>query len=176
MINKINYTYRDNLETPRLITRFLKNEDAVKWARFLSNSECTKFFPQVPGLSIESKAEQWIEKQILRYSEKRFGLQALIDKQTGEMVGQCGLLLQEVDGVEELEVGYHIFREFWGRGYAPEAARAFINYGFQEKLSNSIISIIHSENTNSQRVAAKNNLKLDKQTIWRDVPALIFRT
>jgi len=80
-----------------------------------------------------------------------------------------------VDGKKELEVGYHILREYWGRGYAPEAAQAFIKYGAENSDFDSIISIIHRENKNSIAVALKNGLKKEKETTWFDLPVSIYR-
>lgn len=85
-------------------------------------------------------------------------------------------MLQEVDGKPELEVGYHIFKKYWGQGYAPEAAKAFLHYGFENKWAPSIISIIDIRNTKSQRVADKNGLKREKQTKWADWDVFIYRT
>ena len=80
-----------------------------------------------------------------------------------------------MDGKKELEVGYHILREYWGRGYAPEAAQAFIKYGAENSDFDSIISIIHRENKNSIAVALKNGLRKEKETTWFDLPVSIYR-
>lgn len=113
------YLYQDNLESKRLVTRFLTEEDIKPWTDFFNDKEALEFMID-NGLTIsEEKAKFWIGRQLLRYEEKRFGLQALIDKETNEFIGQCGLMSQDVDGVIELEVGYHIFKKHWGQGYAP---------------------------------------------------------
>jgi RimJ/RimL family protein N-acetyltransferase len=84
-------------------------------------------------------------------------------------------MVQEVDGVNEIEVGYHIFKKYWGLGYAPEAAKLFIDYAFQNELTDSVISIIDIRNIKSQRVAEKNGLKREKQTIWSGLEVHIYR-
>ncbi|MDQ3072321.1 MAG: GNAT family N-acetyltransferase [Bacteroidota bacterium] len=117
-----------------------------------------------------------ISKQLDRYADQRFGLQAIIDKKSNTFIGQCGLLAQEVDGRSEIEVGYHVFKKYWGQGYAPEAARLFITYAFKNNLADSVISIIDVENIRSQKVAEKNGLKVDKQIKWvNGEDAYIFR-
>ncbi|HRH09941.1 MAG TPA: GNAT family N-acetyltransferase [Bacteroidia bacterium] len=163
------------METARLVTRFLTKKDEEIWTRFLKNEDCTRYFPKTDFASPVERARYWIEKQINRYKEEKYGLQALVSKETGAFVGQCGLLLQEVDGKKELEVGYHILREYWGRGYAPEAAQAFIKYGAENSDFDSIISIIHRENKNSIAVALKNGLRKEKETTWFDLPVSIYR-
>ena len=169
------YTYRDGLESQRLGTRFLKPEDATSWQEFMNDPRATEFFPASFFPEDIAPASFWIDSQLARYSSKRFGLQALVKKDTGEFVGQCGLLLQEVDGLQELEVGYHILPRYWGKGYAPEAAKLFIHHVFEQQLSDSVISIIDARNIKSQRVAEKNKLILDKKTNWRSIEAFIYR-
>ncbi|HEV7348841.1 GNAT family N-acetyltransferase [Telluribacter sp.] len=122
------YNYRDGLESERLYTRFLTPDDAETWKQFFEDREAVEFFPDFGLTTTEERAALWIKRQLGRYEEKRFGLQALFTKQTHEFVGQGGLLMQEVDGLRETEVGYHVFKKYWGQGYAPEAARLFIKY------------------------------------------------
>ncbi len=168
------YKYEDGLVTERLYTRFLVSDDSKEWAGFFEDEEAMQYFPNFVS-SNKEKVNPWIEKQLIRYKEKRYGLQALINKNTREFIGQCGLLLQEIEGKKELEVAYHIFKKYWGQGYAPEAAKAFLNYGFENKLASSIISIIDIRNINSQRVAEKNGLIREKQTRWADLDVFIYR-
>ncbi len=168
------YKYEDGIITDRLYTRFLVSNDHIEWAKFFEDEEAMQYFPSFVT-SNKEPINPWVEKQLLRYKEKRYGLQALINKKTGEFIGQCGLLLQEIDGKQEVEVGYHIFKKYWGQGYAPEAAIAFINYGFENKLAPSVVSIIDVRNIQSQRVAQKNGLKQDKQTKWADLDVFIYR-
>jgi [ribosomal protein S5]-alanine N-acetyltransferase len=169
------YTYQDNLETERLLTRKLTKGDTAIWADFFNDKEAIEFFPFLSSDSNEEKSRNWIDRQLNRYAENRFGLQALIDKRTNLFVGQCGLLAQEVDGKAETEVGYHIFKKYWGQGFAPEAARLFIDYAFKNNLTNSIISIIDRKNIRSQSVAEKNRLTKEKETTWSTMNVYIYR-
>ena len=102
-------------------------------------------------------------------------MNVLIEKSTGRFVGQCGLLVQTVDGVGELEVGYSIMPAFWNQGFATEAAAACIAHAFRHNLSDSVISIIHEDNVESERVAVKNGLTLEKRTEYKDNPVKIYR-
>jgi len=70
-----------------------------------------------------------------------------------KLVGDCGLVIQEVDGIEELEVGYHFNRKYWGRGFATEAARACMDYAFERLGRRRVISMIRPDNAPSRRVA-----------------------
>ncbi len=165
-----NYIYEEHLQSDRLVTRKLTENDITTWASFFEDKDATEFlFLSSLGLNSSFEfATHMIKKQLERYADKRFGHQALIDKKTKKFIGLCGLLTQKIDGNQEIEVGYHIFKEFWGQGYAPEAARIFIDYAFKNNLTPSIVSIIDLENKKSQRVAEKNGLTIDKQTKYLD--------
>lgn len=102
-------------------------------------------------------------------------MNALTLKASGQLVGICGLLVQTVDGIEELEIGYSILPKFWLQGYAFEAAQKCKHFAFEKGFSDSLISIIHVDNVPSQKVALKNGMFLDKTTIYRDNPVHIFR-
>ena len=160
-------------ETDRLTIRPLNVGDVENWKSFLSNEEATKHFPST--MSNPNFAQTWIQGQLDRYDNGAYGLMALEDKETGQFIGQCGLLKQTIDDTEEIEIGYHIMPEFWAKGYATEAARHFKNYAFNNNISRSIVSIIHPDNVGSQMVASKNGMAKEKTTIYRDMKAFVFR-
>lgn len=159
--------------TERLIIRRLTLTDIDTWKKFLSNEEATKHFPE--NYRTAEKAEWWIKNQLERYQVNGYGLMALESKLTGELIGQCGLLDQEVDGVNEVEIGYHVMPEYWAKGYATEAARFFKWYAFRNDIAKSVISIIHPENVGSQMVASRNGMTKEKTTIWKGGKAYIYR-
>jgi ribosomal-protein-alanine N-acetyltransferase len=82
----------------------------------------------------------------------------------GELIGDCGLVRQSVDGVDEIEIGYHVRRDLWGQGYASEAARACRDYGFASFEVDRLVSLIRPENMASRRVAEKNGM-----SVWKEV-------
>jgi RimJ/RimL family protein N-acetyltransferase len=170
------YRYEDGLQSDRLITHFITTDDAESWAPFFASDKATELFPDFGFDTHLETAMFWNSKQQERYANETYGLQNIFLKDTNTFIGQCGLLLQEVDGITELEVGYHMLPAHWGHGYAPEAAKLFIDYAKEQQLAESIISIIDVRNNNSMRVAKKNGLKLDKTTTWREVEVNIFRS
>ena len=89
-------------------------------------------------------------------------------KTTGELIGDCGCVRQEVAGREHIEIAYHVRRDLWGNGYAPEAARACMEYAFQRLGAERVISMIRPGNRNSVRVAEKNGLVCEKIVFWRN--------
>ena len=98
----------------------------------------------------------------------------MIQKSSGELIGDCGLIHQVVDGEEEIEIGYHVRRDLWGQGCAAEAASACRDYGFSQLAAEHLISLIRPENQPSRRVAEKIGMKLWKQVLWRDLPHCVY--
>ena len=98
----------------------------------------------------------------------------MVLKSSGDVIGDCGLTRQTVDAMDEIEIGYHVRRDLWGRGLAPEAARACRDYGFAELGAQRLISLIRPENLPSRRVAEKVGLSLWKEVMWRDLPHCVY--
>src|ERR1700682_4015426 len=131
------------LETERLLLREFVSEDLDALAVVLSDAATMRYYPAPLD---RAGVAAWIERNRRRYLEAGHGLWAMVLKSSGEVVGDCGLTRQRVDGVDEIELGYHVRRDLWGRGYAPEAARACRDYGFVRLGAERLISLIRPEN------------------------------
>lgn len=90
------------------------------------------------------------------------------------LIGYCGFFLQAVDGMEELEIGYRLDPAYWGKGLATEASRAVRDHFFNDLGGEHAISLIHPENIASRRVAEKNGMTPEKETIFRGFPTIVF--
>src|SRR5580704_15245665 len=97
------------LETPRLILREFSPTDVDALARVLSDPETMRFYPAPFD---RNGVEGWIARNQQRYAEDGHGLWAMVLKTDSQLVGDCGLTLQDVDGARELEIGYHVRRDF----------------------------------------------------------------
>jgi RimJ/RimL family protein N-acetyltransferase len=159
------------LETSRLILREFTWQDVDALARVLSDPEAMRFYPAPLD---RVGVEQWIARNMRRYEENGHGLWAMLLKSSGELIGDCGLTVQNVDHVEEIEIGYHVRRDLWGQGLAPEAARGCRDYGFAKLSAERLISLIRPENIPSRRVAEKNGMTVWKEIVWRGLPHLVY--
>jgi [ribosomal protein S5]-alanine N-acetyltransferase len=159
------------LETERLLLREFVPGDADALAKVISDPQTMRFYPQPPD---RAGVESWIARNRRRYRDDGHGLWAMVLKASGEMIGDCGLTRQTVDAVEEIEIGYHVRRDLWGQGLAPEAAGACRDYGFKRLGAARLISLIRPENSPSRRVAEKVGLSLWKQVVWRDLPHCVY--
>lgn len=159
------------LETPRLILREMNPDDAPALHAVLGDAETMRWYPR--PCSFE-EVEESIARQISRYPAGA-GLLGMVLKETGVLVGDCGLVWQEVDGIEEPEIGYHLLRACWNRGLATEAARAVMDSAFSTLACDHVISLIRPENLPSRRVAEKNGLTLDRIVFWRGFDHCVYR-
>jgi ribosomal-protein-alanine N-acetyltransferase len=159
------------LETSHLSLREFAVDDVDALALVLSDPETMRFYPAPFD---RAGVEEWIRRNQRRYSEDGHGLWAMVLKPTGEVIGDCGLTVQIVDGAKEIEIGYHVRRDLWGQGLATEAARACRDYGFVQFPVERIISLIRPENVSSRRVAEKNGMTAWKEVMWKDLRHFVY--
>ena len=164
-----------NQYSERLTFRLLQKEDYPAWLKFFKSDEATQYLALDEFPTAEAKCDEWFEKCRYRYENKLGGLNALVDRYTNQFIGMCGLLIQEVDGKREFEIGYSILPAYWGRGYALEAASKCRDFAFENDLAEYLISIIHKENEKSVRVAIKNGMTLWKSTEFWNLPVNVYR-
>ena len=159
------------LATPRLILSEFRPGDVNALALILSDAETMRFYPAPFD---RSGVEEWISRNLRRYREQGHGLWAMILKSSGELVGDCGLTVQDVEGANEIEIGYHVRRDLWGQGLATEAARACRDLGFERLPVERLISLIRPENLASRRVAEKNGMTVWKEVMRQNLPHLVY--
>ena len=141
------------VETERLYLRELNQNDFEALCKILKDEQTMYAYE---GAFCDAEVQEWLDRQILRYQKWGFGLWAVVHKQTGEVIGQCGLTMQPWHDTEVLEIGYLFQRAYWHQGYATEAARACKQYAFAVLGADQVCSIIRDTNTASQRVAIRN--------------------
>lgn len=150
------------LETPRLVLREMSPADLDFVAAMLADAEVMRYYPRCYS---REEAAVWIERQSKRYARHGHGLWLVLDKADGRPVGQVGLLIQNLRGVEEKEVAYLIHRPFWRRGFATESASACRDYAFQTLGRERVFALIRPENEPSQAVAVKLGMTPEPQQI-----------
>lgn len=159
------------LETPRLLLRQFRAQDAEALQAVLGDPLAMEFYPEPLD---RRGVEDWIGKNLERYQRDGHGLWALMLKDSNDLIGDCGCTIQEVEGRNEIEVGYHVRRDLWGNGYATEAARACTGYAFRSLSAKRVISMIRPENLRSIRVAEKNSMIREKIILWRNYDHCIY--
>jgi RimJ/RimL family protein N-acetyltransferase len=148
-------------ESARLTFRDMVPDDLDDMARLLGDPEVMTYYPRPKTLD---EAAQWIMWNRGLYRTHGYGLW-LLTMPDGSFVGDCGLTPQVVDGVTELEVGYHVLPALQGRGYATEAAAASRDFARDVLGATRLIAMIHPGNRPSQRVAEKIGLRPEKHAL-----------
>lgn len=150
------------LETERLYLREMNQSDFASLCRILKDDETMYAYE---GAFSDDEVREWLDRQIARYQKWGFGLWAVILKDTNEMIGQCGLTMQNWKDVEVLEIGYLFERAHWHKGYASEAAKACKKYAFETLNASEVCSIIRDTNIASQNVAIRNGMTVKDKWI-----------
>ena len=145
------------LETPRLLLRELTAADFGALYDVLADSDIMRHYPYTFD---ERRVRGWISKNIERYRDFGFGLWAVVLKETGGMIGDCGIIMQFINGRIEPEIGYHLHRDWQKRGYAREAARACRDWAFEHTPFNTLYSSMKADNAPSIGVARANGMQL----------------
>jgi len=144
------------LETERLILREMDQNDFNSLYAVLADSDIMEHYPYTFD---EVRVRNWITRNMERYSKDGFGLWAVVLKETGEMIGDCGITMQNIHGTILPEIGYHIRADQQRKGYATEAAAACIRYAFENFDLPAVYSYMKYTNIPSQRTAMKNGMK-----------------
>lgn len=161
-------------EADRLYMRELTQSDYSSLCEILQDDDVMYAYE---GAFSDLEVQKWLDRQIMRYQKWRFGLWAVILKNTNELIGQCGLTMQPWRDTEVLEIGYLLKKAYWHKGYATEAAKACKKYAFEVLKASEVCSIIRDINIASQNVAIRNGMTVkDNWTKhYRDVDMLHYR-
>lgn len=143
------------LETDRLVLRELTIYDKEDLSLILQNNDVMYAYEHAFS---NDEVVAWLNNQLRRYKEDGFGLWAVILKDTGKLIGQCGLTIQKIADKEVVEIGYLFNKAYWHKGYATEAAKACKNYAFNALDIDEVYSIIRENNLPSINVAKRNGM------------------
>jgi [ribosomal protein S5]-alanine N-acetyltransferase len=138
--------------TERLGLRRFTLSDVDALHDVFSDSYARRFFP---SMSRRPAVERWIRRDLERYDTLGFGLWAMCLRHNGQLIGGCGLTHQEVEGKTELELGFHVRADMRQQGFATEAARACMQFGFQGMACKRIVCMVHPDNFPSLALAKR---------------------
>jgi RimJ/RimL family protein N-acetyltransferase len=154
------------LHTERLVLRHLAPDDLDALHAVLGDAETMRYYP-APFSRDATRA--WIERSIERYARDGHALFAVTLRGTGELIGDCGPARMEIDGRDEVELGWHIRRDHWNRGYATEAATAARDWAFDQLTQQRLVSLVRPENRASCRVAEKIGMTVEHDLVYKSL-------
>ena len=143
-------------ETKRLYAKKLTADSIFDLKKMLQDPRVMYAYE---GVFDDEMTEDWLNKMLWRYDEYGFALNGIYLKTTDEMIGQCGITMQEYQNSLVHEVGYLFCADFWHQGYATEAAKAARDYAFTVLKAPRVFAFVRDTNTASMNVARRCGLK-----------------
>jgi RimJ/RimL family protein N-acetyltransferase len=153
------------LETKRLILRPMLESDLEALLLIFTDPKVIAAFNH-PPFSRE-QMQRWLQRNLDHQKEFGYGLFSILLRETGELIGDCGLEQMEDQGAAE--IGYDFRSDFWNQGYATEAACAVRDYAFDVLKLPHLISLIRVGNLSSKRVAEKVGMTLAEEFTRYDI-------
>jgi [ribosomal protein S5]-alanine N-acetyltransferase len=158
--------------TPRLRAERLT---AAHWPDLRRMDENEQFMALLGGVRDEAGTAAYLEMNVKHWANHGFGMWMLRDAASSAVIGRAILRHLDVEGVDEVEVGYGFMPEYWGRGLATEIANACIRIGFDRLGLPSMVAITTPPNLGSQRVMQKAGLVYERDILHAGVLHRLFR-
>lgn len=162
------------LKTDRLFLRVLNQDDHQSLIEILSDTETMSHYPSPFS---PDKVNIFIENNIERYRKFNCGLWGCVLQENNQLIGDCGITIQDIDDVQDYKIGYHFHRKYWNQGYATEAAICVKTYAFQSLGLNRICSYMAKNHIASMCVAEKNGMIKEKEFLNpnnRGLPTAVY--
>lgn len=160
------------LETARLILRPFVQSDLAALAEIFADHRVMRYLPAGQGISRE-RTQAALSRYIESWEPRGHGLNAVIEKANQRLIGHCGLV--QLDYTDEIELAYGFAHSHWGQGYATEAARACVGFGFEMLKLGQIVAIVVPANTASQRVLEKLGMQYVRDASFYNLNVRYYR-
>lgn len=161
------------LRTFHLQGRLFERSDKAALRSVLGDAEVMRY--SLRGALGDEAISSFIEKSRQCHAEHGVGPWGWFDSMSGELVGLCGLWPDQVNGVEEMSLGYRLARRFWGKGLATEAAIASLNHAFHDAGVASVVAVVEPENRRSISVVERLGFRDAGTTDFHGRPVALYR-
>jgi RimJ/RimL family protein N-acetyltransferase len=158
------------LETRRLLLRPISLDDLDEFLALHADPEVTAFIYAFD----RAEAEERLRRDEREWQERGHGMLAVLDRESGRFLGRAGL--KHWPQFDETELGWVLGRDAWGHGYATEAVRACIQWGFSELDVPYLTAMIAAANLRSIRVAERLGLTPVRKDMLLDDPVVVYAT
>jgi len=157
--------------TKHLTLRDFTIADFDVFAALMADPEVMRF--SLKGPLSKEEAKEYFQKRVIdHYAKYGFGLWAIFRKD--QFIGFAGLISQNVDGKEEIELAFRLDPKYWGKGYATEAAKEICRYAFETLKCERLISIVDPKNERSLKVVQRVGMHFWKESIFYGFPVRVF--
>ncbi|MGH3140544.1 MAG: GNAT family N-acetyltransferase [Gaiellales bacterium] len=161
----------DELRTERLVLRPLRESDLDALAAIYADPQTMRF---LGGARTRDATRTGLEWMIAAHRDQGFGLWATTLRDEKTLIGRCGILAQDVERARENEIAYLLGSEWWGRGYATEAATAIRDHARSQLGFERLISLIDPKNVASQAVATRIGMHHERDLVFEGRPTSLF--
>lgn len=164
--------FPDSFSTLRLTAERLRPEH---WDAIREMDTNPDYMALLGGVRSEAKSRAYIEKNLAHWDRYNCGLWILRDTDR-RVAGRCVLRHQDVEGTDEIELGYGFFPRYWRKGLATEIARELLRLGLEELGAPSVVALTTTPNVGSQRVLVKTGLVYERDILHEGLPHMLFRS
>jgi RimJ/RimL family protein N-acetyltransferase len=161
-----------HIETERLRLRAYRRDDVDDLAEMFADPEHMRFYP-APYTRDQTQAS--VDRQLESYRDEGFGTWVIEDRETAGFLGTAGPSIQLVEGLREVEIGWHVRPGAKGRGIAPEAGAAARDWAFANLEVDHLISLVRPENVPSARVAEKLGMRVEREVDHKGLLHGVYR-
>ncbi|MDX1414068.1 MAG: GNAT family N-acetyltransferase [Candidatus Promineifilaceae bacterium] len=161
------------LKTANLILRPFDEDDVYEMYQILRGKEVLRYFPN-SSLPSREQVKRMVRNIINHWQDHGYGLWAVESRKEQILMGRCGL--QYLPDTAEVEVDFILGNEYWGHGFATEAAKVSLQYGLEKLGINTIVGIVHIDNIASQRVLEKIGMRLIESKEYFGMPCYRYAT
>jgi ribosomal-protein-alanine N-acetyltransferase len=165
------------LTTERLTLRPFTLDDLPQHARLYEDPEITRWLGDGPWIGEQARArsERAVRRFVSHWADHGFGVWAVEERSSGRFLGQCGFnTLENTLGTGEVEILWALDQRAWGFGYATEAARAALAYGFDVVGLDRVVALARPQNGPSRRIMDKLGMRWEKELDVFGAPAVYY--
>jgi RimJ/RimL family protein N-acetyltransferase len=165
-------SFPDSFSTARLIAERLT---AAHWDDVRAMDSDTQFMALLGGTRDDTQTKAYFDKNLRHWDQYGFGLWVLREP-GGRLAGRAAIRHLDVEGTDEVELGYGFFPEYWRRGLATEIATELLRLGRHELRLPTLVAITRHANIGSQRVLTKIGLVYERDIVEEGVVHMLFRS
>jgi ribosomal-protein-alanine N-acetyltransferase len=160
------------LTTDRLIALPLRTEDFDELCCLHQDPAVMKF---VGGVRTEDETKEWLQVNLQHWKSQGFGIYVFRHITSGMLAGRCGLRCAQVNGRDEVELGYSLVAQCWGQGLAAEMVQAILPIGFEDLRLSSVIALVYEGNIRSRALAERMGFHFESDALWKGSQAMLYR-
>jgi [ribosomal protein S5]-alanine N-acetyltransferase len=164
--------YSIQIETDRLILREMQVQDGEDFYNLNADPEVLKYTGDVAFKSISESKEFLVKYPSISYNKDGYGRWTCVEKLTKQIIGWCGLRLQETG---EVDLGYRFHKRFWGQGFATESSIASLDLGFKNLKLEVIIARASKDNIGSWKVMEKLGMKFRNEEFFHGQAGYVYK-